>query len=488
MRTRFSNPVVDARRVVSDERGFALPTALFMLLAAVAIVSVGVVATIQAQSGTVRDQRSKSALTSAEAGVGEALLRYNGGFATPASHPCLLPSGSLVGAAATQTDGWCAAVTGANGAGTYGYQVCPGWSDTTNTCNSQPTGTIAVVSTGTSSGVTRRVEVIAKSSSGQQVFLDAGVKTQNGISLDSNSEIHSSAATGGDIVLSGNAKQCGSASVGVGRHLILNNSATYWQTFENGVCSGQGDPSSVPQQDLVLPPVNQGDAADPNHNDNFRITRAVEGSSETPKDLISGNNSDVEWDPTTRQLNIDKPKTTLTLTGRTYSFCKLSLKQNTAIYIAADTDVNIYFDSPESCDKPPGTLPADDPTYGTTQLALASNTRISANGGTPSQVAIYFVGSASRPTQALMSSNTDANAACVQNFILYGPRTHIEMNSNSTYCGALAGQSLHMNSNARIQTGADSQNFTLPGTPPHYITSRFVECSAAPASPPDSGC
>jgi hypothetical protein len=486
MRARFSNLTVAARRVASNEHGFALPTTLFMVLAGVAIASVGVVSTIGAQTGTVRDQRSKSAFTSAEAGVSEAMLRYNGGFSTPASHPCLLPSGSLVGAAATQTGGWCETVSGTNGAGAYSYQVCPTWSDTTNSCTGAATGTIAIVSTGTSTGITRRVQVIAKSSSGQQVFLDAGVKTQNGISLDSNSEIDTSSATGGDILLSGNAKQCGTASVGVGRHLVLNNSATYWQTFANGVCSVQQDPSSVAQEDLVLPPVNQGDAA--TNNDNVRITRAVTGSPTTPQDLISGKQSDVEWNPTTRQLNIDKPKTTLTLTGHTYSFCRLSLKQNTALYIAAGTNVNIYFDSPESCDSPPGTLPADDPTYGTTQLTLASNTRISANGGAPSNVAIYFVGSSSRGTQALMSSNTDTNAVCVQNFILYGPRTHIEMNSNSTYCGALAGQSLHMNSNARIQTGTAAHNFSLPGTPPHYITSRFVECGATPASPPNSGC
>ncbi len=80
-------------------------------------------------------------------------------------------------------------MSGANGVGTYSYQVCPRWSESTGTCGTQPTGTIAVVSIGTFSGVTRRVEVIAKTSSGQQVFLDAAVKTQNGINLDSNSEI-----------------------------------------------------------------------------------------------------------------------------------------------------------------------------------------------------------------------------------------------------------------------------------------------------------
>jgi hypothetical protein len=471
---------------VRDERGFAVPTVLFMLLAAMAIVSIGVVATIEAQSGTVRDQHSKSGLASAEAGVSQALLRYNGGFTPPSGQPCLLPAGTYVGAAATQSGGWCAPVSGTTGAGSYSYEVCPRWSESTNTCGTQPTGTIAVVSTGTFNGITRRVRVLAKSSSGQQVFSDAAVKTQNGINVDSNSEIDTNSATGGDMTLSGNAKQCGVAKVGIGHRLTLNESATYWQSYSNGSCSGPLSPSSVAQENLVLPPVNQGDAA--TNNDNVRITRAVTESSTTPQDLISGKASDVSWDPTTRQLDIAKPMTTLTLTGHTYSFCKLSLKQNTALYIAAGTSVNIYFDSPESCDVPPGTLPPDSPEYGTTQMTLASNTRISANSGAPSAIAIYFVGSSSRKTQALMSSNTDANASCVQNFIIYGPRTHVEMNSNSTYCGAVAAESLHLNSNTKIQSDTQSQNFILPGTAPHYAVSGFVECTTAPASPPSSGC
>jgi hypothetical protein len=482
MRTRRSNVVVGARRAAQDERGFAVPTVLFMLLAAMAIVSVGVVATIEAQSGAVRDQHSKSGLASAEAGVSQALLRYNGGFTPPSGQPCLLPAGGYVGAAATQSGGWCAPVSETDGAGSYTYQVCPRWSESTHTCTTIDTGTIAVVSTGNFNGVTRRVQVLAKSSSGQQVFADAGVKTQTGINLDSNAEIQTSAATGGDMTLSGNAKQCGTATVGIGHQLTLNNSATYWQSYQNGSCTGPLSPSSVAQEDLTLPPVNQGDAA--TNNDNVRITRAVTGSSTTPQDLISGNRDDVIWDATTRQLDIAKPKTTLTLTGHTYSFCKLSLKQNTALYIAAGTSVNIYFDSPESCDVPPGTLPADSTEYGTTQLSLASNTRISANSGAPSAIAIFFVGSPSRGTQALMSSNTDANASCVQNFIIYGPRTH----SNSTYCGAVAAESLHVNSNTKIQSDSLSQSFILPGTAPHYAVSGFVECTATPASPPNSGC
>jgi hypothetical protein len=463
------------RRLAGEQRGFAVPTVLFMMLAAFSVVSIGVIASIQAQSGTVRDDQSKSALATAEAGVSEALLHYNGDFTPPASQPCLLPSGSFVGAAGTQSGGWCTAVTGSDGAGTFTYQVKP----------TPGTGTIEIVSSGDVSGVTRRVDVMAKSVSGQQVFLDAGVKTQTGIDLDANSEIHSGSATGGDITLASNAHQCGLASVGVGHHLTTAGNAAYYQQTN---CSTQLNPTSVGQQNITLPPVNQGDAA--THNDNARITNAVATNGPTPKDLISGNKSDVTWDAATRQLTIDN-NSSLTLTGQTYSFCKLTLKSNAALYIAAGQTVNIYFDSPEHCDVPPGTLPVDDsrhPELGTTQMDLSSNSRITSATGTPAKVAVYFVGSQTRLTNLLMSSNTQIAGSCVQNFIIYAPLSHIELNSNSQYCGALAGQSLHMDSNAQVFTDADSQAFVLPGTAPHYAVSQFVECSAASANPPNSGC
>jgi hypothetical protein len=475
MRGRGRIAIAPTRRLADEQRGFAVPTVLFMMLAAFSVVSIGVVASIHAQSGTVRDQQTKSALATAEAGVSEALLHYNGDFTPPASQPCLLPSGSFVGAAGTQGGGWCAAVTGSDGAGTFTYQVKP----TTGT------GTIEIVSIGSVSGVTRRVDVMAKSVSGQQVFLDAGVKTQNGINLDANSQIHSGSATGGDITLASNASQCGVASVGVGHHLTTAGNAAYYQQTS---CATQLNPSSVGQQDITLPPVNQGDAA--TNNDNVRITNAVATNGPTPRDLISGNKSDVTWSATTRQLTINN-NSSLTLTGQTYSFCKLTLNSNSALYVAAGQTVNIYFDSPEHCDVPAGTLPVDDsrnPELGTTQMNLASNSRITSATGTPAKVAVYFVGSQTRPTNLLMSSNTQIAGSCVQNFIIYAPLTHIELNSNSQYCGALAGQSLHMDSNAEVFTDADSQAFVLPGTAPHYAVSQFVECSAASATPPNTGC
>ena len=192
-------------------------------------------------------------------------------------------------------------MAGSSGAGTYSYTVKP-----TASSDGLQVGTVEIASTGTFSGVSRRVDVVAKSASGQQIFYDAAVKTQVGILLDSNAQIQAGAATGGDEILSSNAQQCGLASVGPGHHLGFANggSTGYWA---NTNCSSALDPNTATQQDIVLPPVNQGDA--PTNNDNARITRAVAASSTTPQDLISGKNSDVEWDPTTRQLHIDADDT-----------------------------------------------------------------------------------------------------------------------------------------------------------------------------------
>jgi hypothetical protein len=45
-----------------------------------------------------------------------------------------------------------------------------------------------------------------------------------------------------------------------------------------------------------------------------------------------------------------------------------------------------------------------------------------------------------------------------------------------------------MNSNARFYTNDNARSLVLPGAAPHYVAGRFVDCKAAPASPPNAGC
>lgn len=449
------------RRLQRDQRGFAVPTAMLMIIAATGIVSVGVMTTVRTQSGTVRDQGTKSALQVAEAGVSQALLNLN----RSSSSPCVgLASGS----------GWCGPVTGAFNGGAFAYYVFPtnGVPCPPPAQNQTSPSRLEVVASGDfGDGVTRRVNVTVCSSSGAGIFDDATVKGKDSIQLDSNAEVHTSSATNGDITLNSNAKLCGFAKVGVGRKLNKNGNSQYTSDFN---CTQPT--TNLGEEELTLPPVNQGDAATDNQNGNFFTVNPV-----------SGNQADACWNGlkangTTgtcgaRELLVDN-NSSVTLQGGVYSFCKLTLKSNSSLFVAAGAQVWIYFDSPEACGLPDGTV----------QLDMSSNSRITPNSGGATKINLLFVGSPTLSTTALLNSNTAVNGSCEQNFVIYAPRTDVVLNSNSTYCGGLAAKTLHLDSNARIYSDSSLQNWQLPNTPPHYEVARFVECGGVATDVPNAGC
>jgi hypothetical protein len=453
------------RRRLASEDGFAVPTVLLMTVAAMGIASVGVMTSIQGQTGTVRDQGGKTAVAVAESGVDQALLHYNRGVS-----PC---TPAVAG-------DWCGPVTGmsVNG-GAVSYWTRLGSGDECEVGNEVEC--VEIVSLGTVNGVTRRVNVMASTvpteeSGGPGPFASAGVLSLDTILLDSNARILTGTATNGNIDLRSNALVCGPASVGVGKKVLPSGNAVHYSDTK---CTTKA--SSYLQQELTLPPVTQGDAA--TNNDNGRFFA---------KDLISGDPSSVCWNGftaagksskncNTRELRIDS-NTTLTLTGSVYSFCKLTLRSNTSIYVASPS-ATIYFDSPENCGY----------TTTTTQLDMDSNSRVTSASGVSAAVALLFVGSETRQTKIQLDSNTQANEACIQNFVIYAPRTEVNFDSNTKFCGAIAAKKLHLNSNAEIRSSSSSSSFTLPGvdipeTPAHYTPYRFVECSALVASVPDEGC
>ena len=438
---------------------------MLMTVAALGIASVGVMTSIQGQSGVVRDQGTKSALEVAESGVNQALLYYNRGVA-----PCAAGEGE-----------WCGPVTGMNvNGGGVSYWTRLGSGSECGVGNEVEC--VEIVSEGTVGGVARRVDVSASTvpteeSSGPGPFASAGVLSLETMSLDSNAVIHTGVATNGDLVLSSNAKQCGQASVGIARKMTLNGNAKY---YSNSKCTSSY--STYLQQALTLPPVNQGDAA--TNNDNARFFT---------QDLVSGNKADACWNGFTaegkaskncgaRELLVDN-NSALTLGGSVYSFCKLTLRSNSALYVKAGSNITIYFDSPENCKQ----------SSGVTQLDLQSNSRITSANGTPISVAMLFVGSESLKTKVQLNSNTSVNGPCDQNFVVYAPRSEVDLDSNSRFCGAIAGKTVHLDSNAEIWSGSGSESFSLPGlelpeTAAHYTPYRFIECSAVKASPPDAGC
>jgi hypothetical protein len=494
MGDRFLKGLKWVRRRLRRDGGFAVPTSLFMMLAALGIVSVGVVASVNAQSGTVRDQGTKSAVQVAEAAVNEALLHFNR-IKPSDTNPCS-PLPDPASASPPDGSGWCQAVIDSFNGAAFTYWVHP-WQTSSVSPGSgsggpcdDATGTNAgekhmldVVGTSTVNGATRRIAVRASASSSWQVFACYQVKAGEWIQLDSNAEIRAGTATNGDITLNSNARQCGQASVGVGNQLVTDSNAGY---FQNNSCTTPND--VVNQGQLTLPSVNQGDADQDefNQNDYFFDSNPISGKPRNVCwDELNGDDTDGTCGP--RELNLSQ-NTAVTLQPGVYSFCKLTMSSNTALYVTGgdpddpdDPGVTIYFDDPENC----GWTEADEPVV---QLEMESNSRITPVGGNPSKVKLLFVGNEDIDTEVHMSSNTYIPASCEQNFVLYAPLSDVTLNSNSTYCGGLAGKTLHLDSNARVWIPPVPIDFEIPRTSPHYEVERFVDCATAPQSPPDAGC
>jgi hypothetical protein len=428
------------------EGGFAVPTVLLLIVGVFSIAMAGAIVSMSAQRGAIRDSDSKAALAAAEAGTNQALMRYNR-YPAMGATSCVVSSGGSLGLAAPAATGWCSPVAGVTNEGSFEYHVAP------------TPGRVEIVSTGESNGVTRRVVVAAESVSGQGIFSAATVKSRENITLDSNAQIRANAATNGGMTLASNAKLCGTGSIGVGQSISLTSNA---QHYADTNCTGTG---TTIQKPLTLPAVNQGDAATVNDNARF-----------FGQDLRTGG-SKVSWVPSTRTMSLSQ-NSSLTLGGQIYSFCKLTMSSNTAIYVAPGSRVTIFFDSPENCGLPPNTV----------QLKLSSNSRITATDGGAANAAFLFVGSDTVPTRIELNSNTQVAGACEQNFVIYAPRTDFSFDSNSTYCGAVAGKSIHMDSNAKLYIDNAAKNFVLPNTAPHYEQSSFIECGGPAGTPPDAGC
>jgi hypothetical protein len=316
-------------------------------------------------------------------------------------------------------------------------------------------------------------------SSGGGPFATASVLSKENMLLDQNAEIHTGTASNGDIQLESNAKLCGPATVGVGKKLTPSGNAKY---TTDALCKTPA--SSYGQKELTLPPVNQGDAATNNDNGRFFLKDVAVSTSKNIDACWNGRqpNGIASSLCKGRELHIDG-NTSVTLGGSVYSFCKLTMRSNSNLYIAPNQTVTIYFDSPENCGY----------SSGVTQLETESKTRITSANGEPVSVAMLFVGSEARQTKILLKSNTSVNGPCDQNFVIYAPLTDVRLNSNARFCGAIAGKSVHLDSNAVVWSGSGSEEFNLPGvdipeTPDHYAPYRFTECGSVAATEPDDGC
>jgi len=202
LRSRF-------RVLLASESGMALPTALFAMVAAMALASAALMSSVDVQQGTARDHDSKEAIAAADAGADLALVRLNRflGNLGP-TKPCVGPAGE----SQTATGGWCPSTPAEYvGEAFYSYRISA----------YNGTGTLNVVSVGTSGAVSRRVDIGLYSTSGRNPFAEEDLIGQEGIELKGGVNIRTDIGTNGDVTLTDeNGKEaivCGDVRHGVGK-------------------------------------------------------------------------------------------------------------------------------------------------------------------------------------------------------------------------------------------------------------------------------
>ncbi len=496
-------------RLRGAESGMALPVALVAMIAAMALAGAVIMATVDLQHGSVRDNSSKSAIAAADAGANVARLRL-ARYATvldAESAPCLaVGTGGLLTASTASADGWCPAVTGTVGGATYSYRATPVGAE----CGGYD---LCVVATGTVRGVSRRIEVTynldssagSSGGSGSEKKEEPGSTWSSGvgidglignekIQIDNGGDARVNVGTNGDVYVENNGNVCGSIRHGVGKK--VENKGTQ--------CKGY----TVTEGNVTMPPVSSFIPSDiATNNSNYRLVKCTKTS---PSKVPTGCQTDsytvsnkkepwtstVPWNPSTRTISTMN-NATLTLSGGDYFICRLLLTNNAYLIMAAGSTVRIFFDTPENCGL----------SAGAKQIDISNNSNVSATGYQPTLgkydlPGFYLMGSTSIPTTAELSPNGGSNE-----FILYGPNTNIVIKNNATYIGIIAGKTVHVE-NAIIKQDA---GFSIPGelnpwkpvitpeagseeeeapTAIYFEPQLYVECSGAVGvgSAPNASC
>jgi hypothetical protein len=427
-----------------SERGMALPTAIFAMVASLGMASVAVVSSVDAQRGTARDHDSKSAIAAADAGANVALLRMNRfqNSLSP-STPCVGPAGEAQAA----SGGWCPS-TPVEGVGNaiFSYRVSAFQEDVP----------LSVVAVGAANGVSRRIEVGLISYNGEEVFADERLIGQDKIALEGTPDVRTDIGTNGDVESDGSGTLCGDIRHGTGK------------SAPDPDCDG-----SKTEGNKNLPPITPPeDIATNNSNCRLDLTCPEIGVDTYTKQRTSTN----PWDPTTRTINVAQ-NATLTLGGGDYFVCGLFVSNGQLIMAGSGVSVRIFFDTPENCG-----LSAGD-----TQVSVTGNANIVSTGYNPAEgnfnvPGLYVIGSPDIPTTVDLSGNSGTNE-----LMLYAPYSDVEIGGNATWIGMVAGKTLRLHGTPRVESdpGIDPPDIFFMSL---WERTHYIECTGAIASPPDANC
>jgi hypothetical protein len=435
---RFILLVRDLRR---DQQGIAVPTALMALIASFALASVAVMSTVNVQQGTKRDHDSKEAIAAADAGANIALLRLNRFLPSLSSTPCVGPSGE----AQPVAGGWCPSTASEQvGGATYSYRISA-FTDS---------GTIEIVSVGTSGSVARRVNVSLQTASPKSIFAKERLIGQDEIEIvGTKTRIETDIGTNGNIIVGGSPVICGHDRVGPGK---------------SGPTPSCGKQKTEGIQNL--PPISvPSDIQTNNQNCRLERTCASPLDVDTYSKKITSKNP---WDAAApRKVDVASNEQ-LTMGGTIYWVCQLEVQGT--LYMPALTSVQIYVEKPENCGLKPG-----DP-----QVIIGAKAMVESSSYNPSQglyevPSIYLLGAGDVKMEGSPESSNE--------IMIYAPFSNITMGGNAQWTGMIAGKTIKIHGNPWIKS---DPNLKLPeaDVASLFERTRFVECTGATASPPNADC
>jgi hypothetical protein len=429
----------------------ALPTALFAMIATMALASVAVLSSVDVQQGSARDHDSKEAIAAADAGASVALLRLNR-FQNKlsASTPCVGPAGETLLASA----GWCPATTPEKvGDATYTYRVSA----------YTGSGTYSVVATGTAGNVSRRVDVGLYSYNGKNVFAEEKMIGQSSIQMKGGVTVKTDVGTNGSISLnSENGKSptlCGNLRHGIGKEAPTPKC--------NGTVSESEE--NLPS---ITPPANIATS-----NSNCRLVPNCTNKTEIDtyskingKKIESGKRTTTEpWDATHTTINIPN-NSRLSMGGRDYYVCGLFVKGE--LIMNAGSEIRIFVRTPEECGYKAGAIQVEF-TAGATIVSTGYNAQ---NGY--KIPGIYVMGESS----IKLSGNSGTNEV-----MIYAPKSEIDLGGSATYKGMIAGKTLVLHGDPIFES---DPNIKVPDIAFASLLgrTRYVECVGATGSPPNANC
>lgn len=439
-------------QLLRSERGQALPTALFAMVASFGLATAAVISSVDAQQGTARDRQSKNAIAAADAGANLALLRLNRfQHNITEATPCVGPGGE----SQEPSGGWCPATPAESvGGATFSYAVSAYKKETE----------LNVVAVGTAGGVSRRVEVGLISYNAKTVFAHEHAIGQNGINFKGANgvKIKTDIGTNGNVESnSGNVTICGNIRHGTGKESP----------------PGQPEPScgTVTEGNQNLPPVTPPENLATANSDcrlvpNCAIKTEVDTYAAKGKKGEENRSSTNPWDATHKTINLGS-NATLTMGGHNYLVCGLYIGGQ--LIMAAGAEVRIFVDTPEHCGLAPGA----------TQVEVTGNANIVSTGFNPAESkyavpGIYLLGSGS----VKLTGNSGTNE-----LLLYAPESEVEVKGNATWIGDIAGKTL-------LLAGSPTMESSPGIAPPEETTqslwerTHYVECTGAGASPPNASC